>query len=70
MTLLLDVETGAQALFDRTFRGTLFQRWEDQPEAFKTEFRETAAIVACATVVDPADEPGDEPPAPEPETGD
>jgi len=58
MTLQLDVETGAQALFERTFKGTLFRTWDEQPEAFKTEFRETAAVVACATVVEPDEEPG------------
>ena len=55
MTLQLDAEAGARVLFDRTFNGTLFSTWDEQPAAFKDTFRETAVAVASATVVERPD---------------
>jgi hypothetical protein len=65
----LNTQAGAQVLFDRTFKGTLFSTWDEQPQAFKDDFARTARDVALAVVdlddLDPT--PSD---FGEPETGD
>jgi hypothetical protein len=50
--MTLDAEAGARTLFDRTFKGTLFSGWDEQPAAFKDDFRQTALAVASATIRD------------------
>jgi hypothetical protein len=49
------VEAGARALFDVTFGDTLplHPTWEEQPDAFKDDFRFKAMVVATAAVADP-----------------
>ena len=51
--ITLDAEAGGRTLFDQTFKGTLplLSTWEEQPETFKEDFRQTARAVALATLV-------------------
>jgi hypothetical protein len=52
----LDAEAGGRMLFDLTFEGTLplLPTWEQQPEAFREDFRRKAVAVAVACDPDPA----------------
>jgi len=48
----IDPEAGAKALFDETFKSTLFDSWEDQPENFKQDYRQRATRIAEAALVE------------------
>jgi hypothetical protein len=48
----IDPERAAKALFDETFKSTLFDLWEEQPEDFKDDYRRRATRIASAALVE------------------
>ena len=48
----IDTEAAARALFEVTFNGTLqlLPTWEEQPQAFKQDFRRRATAVTLAAL--------------------